>query len=163
MNRFRETAIYPVNRRVFRNTDFSPVGEEATNQMESARENCLQSGDSRSRTQESLSVSGQSSSFCVSPKDMLPPAPAATDVTKKRGRSKGTSCAFSNQHHSSPPLSATSSVCSPITEQQASCHYSIKMRPTVFFWAPIRHFSATLTQVLCVFSSVVRRMPGYNV
>jgi hypothetical protein len=53
--------------------------------MESAIENRLQSGNSRSRTQESHSVSGKSSSFCVSP-DILPPPPAAANATKMHGR-----------------------------------------------------------------------------
>ena len=85
---FEQTGIYPVGKRVFRDIDFSLVGDEATVQMESAIENRLQSGDSRSRTQESPSVSGHSSSFRVSSKDMLPPPPAAANVIKKRGKPK---------------------------------------------------------------------------
>ena len=80
VNGFRATEIYPVNRLVFHVTDFSPVGEEATVEMESAIENHLQSGNSRSRTQESHSVSGKSRCFCVSP-DVLPPSPAAAKCT----------------------------------------------------------------------------------
>jgi hypothetical protein len=91
VNGFRATGIYAVNRRVFRDKHFSPVGEEATVQMESSTENRLQSGDSGSRTQESPSVSGQSSSFCVYPKGILSPPPAAVNVTTKRGMPKGTS------------------------------------------------------------------------
>jgi hypothetical protein len=42
--------------RVFRDIDFSPIVEEATVQMESAIENFVQSGDSRSWKQEGPSV-----------------------------------------------------------------------------------------------------------
>ena len=57
VNGFRASGIYSVNRRLFRDIDVSPVGEEATDQMESTIAYRLQSGDSRSQTQESPSLS----------------------------------------------------------------------------------------------------------
>jgi hypothetical protein len=76
----------PLNRRLLRDTY-----EDATVQMDSATENRVQLGNSRSRKQESPSVAGHSSSFFLFPKDMLSPPPGAVDVTSKCGRPKGTS------------------------------------------------------------------------